>query len=207
MKNIYRNFIIIVAAMIAGGCSDWFDLKPQGIANEENTPAGSYESQVFVIYGLMRDWGITAGLPALLVESVRSDDADKGSTPSDGSEQEAMYDNFQYLTSNEYLQRYWTTNYEVINKANTVIDAINQGPSVETDSISKAEARFFRAYAFFNLVRAFGDVPKIDFKVESPEETIIPKSPASEIYTLIDNDLEFAATYLPQSCLRSISAV
>ena len=199
MRNRYRYLIIIAITVIVSGCSDWFDLKPQGIANEENTPAGSYESQVFVIYGLMRDWGITAGLPALLVESVRSDDADKGSTASDGSDQEAMYDNFQYLTSNEYLQRYWTTNYEVINRANTVIDAINQGPSVETDSISKAEARFFRAYAFFNLVRAFGDVPKIDFKVESPEETIIPKSPSSEIYTLIDNDLDFATKYLPQS--------
>ena len=93
MRNRYRYLIIIAITVIVSGCSDWFDLKPQGIANEENTPAGSYESQVFVIYGLMRDWGITAGLPALLVESVRSDDADKGSTASDGSDQEAMYDN------------------------------------------------------------------------------------------------------------------
>jgi hypothetical protein len=68
----------------------------------------------------------------------------------------------------------------------------------DLDLLCKGEAHFFRAFLYFNLVRAFGEVPLIDFKISNAVETNIPKSTAAEIYTLIDGDLSEAQKLLPQ---------
>ena len=65
--------------------------------------------------------------------------------------------------------------------------------------VNKAEAKFFRAYAYFDLVRTFGEVPKVDFKIYNIGDGNIAKSSVSEIYNLINEDLAFAKSYLPVS--------
>jgi hypothetical protein len=59
------------------------------------------------------------------------------------------------------------------------------------------EARFFRAYSFFELVKTYGDVPLINFYFTNAANGIRPKSAASAIYAQIDADLALAAQYLP----------
>ena len=56
-----------------------------------------------------------------------------------------------------------------------------------------------RAFCYFNLVRAFGEVPLIDFKVETVADANIPKSSVAQIYTLIDEDLSNAESCLPRT--------
>jgi len=63
--------------------------------------------------------------------------------------------------------------------------------------INEAETRFMRAYAYFDLVRDYGEVPIIDFKVYQPGDANKPKNTVAEIYTFIDNDLQFADANLP----------
>jgi hypothetical protein len=65
--------------------------------------------------------------------------------------------------------------------------------------INQAEAKFFRAYMYFDLVRVYGEVPKINFRVYEASQANIEKSPVTAIYQLIDEDLTFAAMYLPTS--------
>jgi hypothetical protein len=71
--------------------------------------------------------------------------------------------------------------------------------------INKAEAKFFRAYAYFDLVRTFGEVPKVDFKIYNIGDGNIIKSPVSEIYNLIEEDLTFARATLPVSWIDTYS--
>ena len=59
------------------------------------------------------------------------------------------------------------------------------------------EACFFRAYSYFELVKTYGDVPLINFKIKNPTDGIKDKSPAATIYTFIDSNLQVAAKYLP----------
>ena len=47
------------------------------------------------------------------------------------------------------------------------------------------------------MVRTFGDVPKIDFRIYNAAQANVAKSPAAAIYALIDADLQYAATHLP----------
>jgi len=201
INNIYLKFsvLIITLVMVASGCKkDWLDRKPLGQYTEEDLDPGSLEGLVFAIYGGgMRHEGIS-GLPYIAVHNIRSDDAEKGSLPGDGVDAENIFDKFQYVKDFWLINSYWTGQYNLINLSNNVISAAD---SIDNQTaatlINVGEAKFFRAFAYFNLVRSFGEVPKIDFKITDPSQAIIPKSPIVEIYQLIDADLEQAVAALP----------
>src|SRR5690606_8727739 len=59
------------------------------------------------------------------------------------------------------------------------------------------EARFFRAFAYRNLVSTFGDIPLIDKPVETAKADFV-RDAASAILKLMEEDFKFAATYLPK---------
>ena len=74
-----------------------------------------------------------------------------------------MYDDFVYTPTNGLLGAYWGRNYAIIYQCNDILTAIAEketaGQTEAEDIINKGEASFFRAYCYFNLVRAFGEVP------------------------------------------------
>ena len=205
MKNkiIYIGLIFAATLLPLGSCTDLLDQKPQGEWVEGDGSGGSFQSDIFTLYARIRGYHITSGTTALAIHNFRSEDAEKGSTAADGAAHGIMFDDFEYIATNGLLSSYWTGNYEIINLSNKILDDIadleSEGDDLsEGDLVNKSEAHFFRAFAFFNLVRAFGDVPKIDFSIENAEEANIAKSPASEIYALIDSDLEIATQHLPR---------
>src|SRR5690606_19250925 len=96
------------------------------------------------------------------------------------------------------IAAYWSDHYELINAANDIIQDIDStGASDPNTLINKGEAKFLRAFSYFDLVRAFGQVPKIDF-VGEPADLNVPKAPVGEIFALIDADLQEAASVLPR---------
>jgi len=206
LNNIYLWILFAATlSLTLSGCSDLLDQKPQGewVEGDEGS-GGSFQSDVFTLYAKIRGFHVTSGTTAMAIHFFRSEDTEKGSTASDGAAHGMMFDDFEYIATNGLIGSYWTGNYEIIILANKILDDIAQseadkGSLSEGDLINRSEAHFFRAFAFFNLVRAFGDVPKIDFRIENAEEANIPKSPAAEIYALIDADLDEAEAHLPQS--------
>lgn len=62
-----------------------------------------------------------------------------------------------------------------------------------------AEARFMRAFIYYHLVQYFGDVPLIlKFpETSDPEANVVARTPSSEVWSAIINDLAFAQKYLP----------
>ncbi|QEC52406.1 putative outer membrane starch-binding protein [Anseongella ginsenosidimutans] len=201
MKTRYQKILwvlpVILAALSLAGCKkDWLERMPQGRYTEDDIPAGSLEGQVFGAYAALRNDGIS-GLSYVAVHNIRSDDAVKGSSVSDGVDAENFFDNFQYTTDFWLLNTYWTDHYNLISLANNVIAAADTVELDSATSINAGEAKFLRAFAYFNLVRAFGEVPLIDFRIIEPEDAIVPKSSVAEIYALIDADLEEATGVLP----------
>jgi hypothetical protein len=101
--------------------------------------------------------------------------------------------------SNSVMTSVWTGTYAMINRANLVIQ---KGPGVKDDPASAAEivgeAEFLRAWAYYELVTMWGDVPLY----KDPVTTVTgykAKSPAADVYALIVADLTDAATKLPTS--------
>ena len=61
--------------------------------------------------------------------------------------------------------KHYTDNYNRIRQTNTLLQQADAYEQQADIAISVGEARFFRAYCYFNLVRAFGEVPLVTFKV------------------------------------------
>ena len=207
MKNKlikYTTIIALISLFSFGvGCTDLLDQQPQGdwVQGDEGA-GGSFQSDIFTLYAKIRGFNVTSGTTALAIHNFRSEDTEKGSTASDGAAHGLMFDDFDYIATNGLISGYWTGNYEIIILANKIIadlaEAEKKEALTEGDLINLGEAHFFRAYSFFNLVRAFGDIPKIDFKINSAEEANIAKSPAVAIYSLSDSDLAIAEQNLPK---------
>lgn len=96
------------------------------------------------------------------------------------------------------IRRGWEYPYSMVNDANMVLEALN---NIELDqSIEgriEAEARCLRAFAYFQLVQLFGDVPLRTAPVRSLDETQKEKSSQQVVYDLIIADLTFAESNLP----------
>lgn len=94
----------------------------------------------------------------------------------------------------------WTDAYWRIFIANNIIEKAPRA-AVKEDVLNRylAEARFFRAYYYFELVKKYGDVPLMLKAVNDTKdpELMIPRSPREEVMALVYEDLEFAATWLP----------
>ncbi|MEQ9290216.1 MAG: RagB/SusD family nutrient uptake outer membrane protein [Cyclobacteriaceae bacterium] len=94
----------------------------------------------------------------------------------------------------EYLFVYWRDAYDAIAKANVALKYI---PEIEALSQSEAnrltaEAKFFRAFNYFALVRDFGDVPLVLEPFESLENIYVDRADAESVYAQIIDDLDWA---------------
>lgn len=94
----------------------------------------------------------------------------------------------------------WSDPYAQIFTANNILE--KGGKAQVSDAIKNryfAEARFFRAYAYANLVKKYGDVPLLQktLTVTSPELTM-PRTPREQVVQAIYDDLDYAATWLPR---------
>lgn len=153
---------------------------------------------VNAIYGNLRSWENTA-FPALALESIPGDDAEKGSSVNDASYLN-NFDNYSASSTEGQLQGFWTGQYQNINLSNQVlanIPAINMDASLKARYL--AEAKFVRAYSYFRLVRAFGDVPLRLSLPKDASEFNIPRTPKAQVYAAIEKDLDDAAAGLPQT--------
>ncbi|PHK97431.1 RagB/SusD family nutrient uptake outer membrane protein [Neolewinella marina] len=98
------------------------------------------------------------------------------------------------INSNSILNDYWSQMYREISRANNAIKYIPTTPGLNDAQVDRllGEARFFRAWAYFMLVRHFGDVPLITEPYESTNDIYRARSSSAEVYALIVQDLEFA---------------
>ncbi|MEO0526962.1 MAG: RagB/SusD family nutrient uptake outer membrane protein [Bacteroidota bacterium] len=109
-----------------------------------------------------------------------------------GSPQGFDFETFTVTPQTAAVITYYRSMYRIIFTANVVLDNL-ENASPENANRFEAEARFLRAYAYFNLVRFYGDVPLVD-RVIGPQETEIAftRVDQGQIYDLILSDFQFA---------------
>lgn len=101
---------------------------------------------------------------------------------------------------NSGLTLHWNTLYQGIKRANLVIE---KAPNVEegiTESQRQellGQARFLRAFHYYKLVALWGDVPLIEEVKREPGGE--PLATAEDVYSVIEDDLEYATNNLPSS--------
>lgn len=102
-----------------------------------------------------------------------------------------------YNGDNIFVRNWWNGLYSVIAQANLALDKI---PAITPmDDAQKkrilGEAQFLRAWAYFYLVRIYGDVPLILTSVDAASEDLYPsRKSVEEVYAAIVADLTAAET-------------
>lgn len=135
------------------------------------------------------------GMSGYSIYDIAADNSEKGGEgPSDGG----YFNEIAYSTltsTNTIASQVWRNSFLGVRRANIVIEKV---PPIEMDENEKkqilAEGRFLRAFYYFNLVTLYGDLPLID-KAEQIEQEL-ERSPKSQIYDLIIEDLEYASSNL-----------
>lgn len=206
-KTVTLSILSFAALILSTGCEKFLDTQRQGAYTAENYPypggSGPYDQFVFGAYNDLRSYSVHVDA-FVVATSIRSDDADKGSTPADGGSSVAEMENFPVTSSNGRCNSLWTGYYGLINKCNSAIINIDTVKSIaaseEIKLQSKAEVRFLRGYSYFMLVRLFGNIPKIDtIYADVTAQPVVKQSSPAEIYAFIEEDLRFAAQHLPES--------
>ena len=209
MKKITKAFTIIGLATIlvaVPSCRKSFLEEPPRAQTPDDyfsSTKQAAEELVNSVYNKLYDWS-QHSFSWIGITSIASDDADKGSDPGDTGADKDQLDNLSHTSTSISFGEVWESNYEGISRANKAIylmDKLNMDASQR--QIFKGEVQFLRAYYYFNLVRCFGGVPKID-KVpitQAEIDAVNVKSTADEIYNLIESDLSYAGSVLPSTRL------
>lgn len=196
-RNLYFWGILIMALAYVplSGCKKFLDRKPLSAAA---TDVSGVEGQAIAMYNIFNTYAGFNTLPWLDFNSIRDDDAQKGSSTTDGAEIITEFETFQYTKDDWATNTYWNDHYYMINKANKLLYDVEVLGLKDAGSIRNvAEAKFFRAYSYYELVKAYGAIPIIDFYYENASEGIKPKSTIEQVYNLIDRDLDSASRLLP----------
>lgn len=202
MKYIY-NIVAIALLLSLSSCGDDF-LNPSPTANISAT--GYYLTEAQLETGVISMYDAIQGINStstndnhgiqreFYLTEMRSDNTKTKSSEGES----AQFESYTIESTNGIVTDYYRSMYDVIFRANTVLENLDVANSKRGQF--EGEARFVRAYAYFNLVRLFGDVPLLD-RVVDPLETDVQftRVPASQVYDLIVGDLSSAAGSLDNS--------
>ena len=95
---------------------------------------------------------------------------------------------------NGQLQESWNNLYNLIYRCNLIIDKLEGSEAYKQRAI--AEAKACRAYAFYNLVMQWGNVPLVDHLLD-PDEYEMANTPKEQVWAKVEQDLTEAAAVLP----------
>lgn len=204
----YKNLLLALFVALASGCSDMLDIKPTSFISDE----AIWEDKVLIDKFVANTYGsmlcgfnrCTAGFGqnwsmswAGNMDSATDDFASVSDSP--------IYTqlNKDAITAQScpFVSEIWIQEYLVIRKCNTIIERVAGVDDKVLTAKEKlridAEARFLRAFCYFDLGRTFGKAPLI-FKAQNLEEDLlVAPSSFAEIVEFVKDECDLYADNLP----------
>lgn len=204
----YKNLLLALFVALASGCSDMLDIKPTSFISDE----AIWEDKVLIDKFVANTYGsmlcgfnrCTAGFGqnwsmswAGNMDSATDDFASVSDSP--------IYTqlNKDAITAQScpFVSEIWIQEYLVIRKCNTIIERVADVDDKVLTAKEKlridAEARFLRAFCYFDLGRTFGKAPLI-FKAQNLEEDLlVAPSSFAEIVEFVKDECDLYADNLP----------
>ncbi|MCC6288845.1 MAG: RagB/SusD family nutrient uptake outer membrane protein [Chitinophagaceae bacterium] len=201
MKISLKKYTI--AVVLAGSCIMACNNKLD-VLDENNPTTASYfktatelQNGVNAIYSILRG-GELVGREWFFTHDMRSGECASGGAQLEAPRAELLKEPSP-APSNSVITNIWAGCYHMINRANMVL---SKAPDITDNTELRdrlvGEARFLRAWAYFELVSQWGDVPVYTDPIVSATD-FKGKTPAADIYTLIISDLTEAVQKLPES--------
>lgn len=195
MKSI-KTTIILLAALLSLGSCDFLDKEPTSATSDTylktETEATSFLKGIYAIITQQSYYG------GNYFYLVGGDDLEhyggSGRAPLNGG---LICNNA--TSSDSYVTSFWYTLYAGVNRANILLDQINNIQDMKPANLKRytAEARFLRAFYYFNLVECWGDVPFYTEPVLDVKNLQRAVTPRATIYDFICKEMEESAEDLP----------
>jgi hypothetical protein len=143
-------------------------------------------------------WRYSQEITEWFLGDICSDDAEKGGENAADWAELQLLKEFKGTATNTISYNRWREFYVGIFRANLVIVNV---PGIDMDTKRRdrivAEAKFLRAYFYFQLVKTFGGVPLVTHPL-SPSEYCQPRAEITACWAQIEKDLIDAANDLPE---------
>ena len=192
------NYIIVAfSILILAGCDSFLDRSPISNANENIfyqteedfiVAVDAAYNSLYTLYG-------PESLPSFFGE-LMSDNAYSDNNVGNVKDYEAFDTHIGMDPSNSLVLSFWNDYYKSIFIINNIL---SKSSNVDFDSKMplQAEVRFLRALYYFDMVRAWGDIPLVLTPLSVSEALKQPRTRQKEVYEAIIDDLKFAAGNLP----------
>jgi len=210
MKSIKTILIWFLLGSVLTACSnDFLDLKQP----VEPILETYYTDTVTAFNGLVGCYNSLQQVPSPEAKSLlffqldsRSDDTDYAGNPLGASQENNYYAaagfaNFDIFSDNQYSLLLWRYGYNGINTINKYMEGVS-GMTLTVSQQKlidqyKAEAKFIRAYFYFQLVKTFGGVPVFSKSLLQNEWLVQKRATEEEVFNQIFTDLREAIPLLP----------
>lgn len=198
MKKITIYTLALLVSVMSSCGDNFLDTEPLSTLTDGNfykTPEDAYDALVGCYDGLQRVWN--DGLSFPVASEVLSDNAFGGTGNSDGYGYQMIdeFDKTRSVSDQNIFQANWIAYYKAIYRCNVLIGKMEQiewGSDGDLRATYESEARFLRAYLYFDMVRLWGSIPLLT----EPSKDNVPQSDPEAVYAVIAQDLKFAADNL-----------
>lgn len=194
MKTIYKSLLWALTATLSLSSCSFLDVEPDTIL----APETYYKSEAELKYGLAGVYGAInneefyGNYYSLMISNA-----------DDLCYQNRSHDNsgpywYNFSTTDSYIYRCWTMIYAGIKNANEYMEAVAK-TNLDPNKKYISEARFLRAYYYFVLAQAWGDVPLRTSAATSPSNVQLAATSQAEILKWCVSEMEDCVTYFGDS--------
>ena len=210
MRNL-KFVATLFFGILLTSCGDFLEPEPTSAINTEDfySTAAEVELGLIAIYDaiqgvndnqLDQNRGIQV---EFYVTEMLSDNSNTRAPDAEDTSEPGQFENFTVRDNNGISANYYASMYRVVHLANVVLGSLEVVQDEATAIRFEAEAKFLRAYAYFNLIRLYGEdsenlgLPLIDHVLEEGELALqYTRVAENTIYDLIISDFETAAAGL-----------
>ncbi len=201
LKQLKKLIIAMLCVVLMSSCEKFVELDPPDTFLVGETVFDSdvnAESALVGIYGNMNDIGYTwmGSHSGLIVFSGMASDEFLNYWATESRVE--FFDN-SIAVQNSSNNSFWKKLYHLVYVTNSVLEGLKASENVSEDLALQleGEARFLRALAYFYLVNLWGDVP-LTLATDYQTNILLARTPASEVYAQIIEDLKQAGSLLPE---------
>jgi tetratricopeptide (TPR) repeat protein len=205
-NKLKKGLIGILTAglmIITYSCNDTFLEMPVTGQLDEGILAGrqGLESSLIAVYSQVNGRGNRMASPSNWVwGSIRGAEANKGTDPGDFSDINPIQ-RYEALPTQGVVRDKYRGNFEGVARSNATLKILKKAAPEVSETFKtgiEAQARFLRAHFYFELKRAFGDVPYVDENIDYGTGIETVKNDLN-LWPKIEEDMMFAYNNLPET--------
>jgi hypothetical protein len=205
MRNYYIKSAIVCLSVLVltGSCKKFLDQEVPGAFPEQDFYKTDQDvmQAVTATYDMMQAHYNTNWGSLYMIKMLLSDESNAGGNDAGDQPGYQTLDNYTFDATNDKVRDSWRMTYFTIYRANKVIN--RSEPATDLRKRLIAEAKFLRAYNYFELVSLWGDVPLVLDDIPPAEYTSTGRRAKADVYAQIEQDLLAAIADLPLKSVYS----